>query len=126
MYYICSGNKGADQLRGYVALFSHMHNAGFLLTRLILWLISGNEFQHKKTFNNVDKITDNFHHFLDIFHASSGFVLQIYKIVIKHCRDIIEIMVLDKATSFHGSFCCTTITVIRYLYTVLISLSPSY
>ena len=60
---------------------------------------------------SIDTITDSL----------SGFVLQSYKIVIKHSIDIIKIIVLDKATSFHGSFCCTTITVIRYLYTVLIS-----
>ena len=36
-----SENKGADQLRGYrvvdLRLFSNMQNAGFLMTRLILF-----------------------------------------------------------------------------------------
>ena len=41
MYYPCSENRGADQLRGYREadlrfLFSHMQKAGFLMTRLIL------------------------------------------------------------------------------------------
>ena len=39
LYYLCSENKGADQLRGHreadLSLFSHMQNAGFLLRRLI-------------------------------------------------------------------------------------------
>ena len=38
LYYLCSENKGADQLRGYreadLRLFSHMQKAGFLITRL--------------------------------------------------------------------------------------------
>ena len=39
-FYLCSENKGADQLRGYREadlrlLFSHMQNVGFLMTRLI-------------------------------------------------------------------------------------------
>ena len=45
MYYICSENKGADQLRGYCKAdlrlcFSHMQKAGFLT----MWLISGTVF----------------------------------------------------------------------------------
>ena len=40
-YYLCSENKGADQLRGYhkadLRLSVHMQNVGFLLT----WLIYG-------------------------------------------------------------------------------------
>ena len=41
LYYLCRENKGADQLRGYREAdlrlcFSHMQNAGFLMTRLIL------------------------------------------------------------------------------------------
>ena len=44
-YYPYSENKGADQLRGYREadmrlLFSHMQKAGFLTTRLILFLWS--------------------------------------------------------------------------------------
>ena len=40
MYYPCSENKGADQLRGYREaelrlLFSHMQKAGFHMTRFI-------------------------------------------------------------------------------------------
>ena len=40
MYYPCSENKDADQLRGYreadsASLFSHMQKSGFLTTRLI-------------------------------------------------------------------------------------------
>ena len=40
LYYLCSENKGADQLRGYREAdlrlcFSHMENVGFLMTRLI-------------------------------------------------------------------------------------------
>ena len=40
LYYLCSENKGADQLRGYREadlrlLFSHMEKAGFLTTRLL-------------------------------------------------------------------------------------------
>ena len=36
MYYLCSENKGADQLHGYwsEAVFSHMQKAGFLATRI--------------------------------------------------------------------------------------------
>ena len=39
MYYLCSENKGADQLHGYSAAdlhlyFSHMQKAGFLMKRL--------------------------------------------------------------------------------------------
>ena len=39
MYYLCSENKGADQLRGHreadlCLWFSHMQNVGFLMTRL--------------------------------------------------------------------------------------------
>ena len=40
LYYPCSENKGADQLRGYYReadlrfLFSHMQKSGFLTTRL--------------------------------------------------------------------------------------------
>ena len=46
LYYPCSGNKGADQLRGYREAnlricFSHMQKAGCLITRLI--------FNNKKT-----------------------------------------------------------------------------
>ena len=41
LYYPSSGDKDADQLRGYREtdlrpLFSHMHNSGFLTSRLIL------------------------------------------------------------------------------------------
>ena len=41
LYYLCSENKGADQLRSYRLadlhlLFSHKQNVGFLMT----WLIS--------------------------------------------------------------------------------------
>ena len=41
LYYPCSENKGADQLRGYREAdlrlcFSHMQKVGFLTTRLIL------------------------------------------------------------------------------------------
>ena len=38
LYYLCSENKGADQLRGNCKadLFSHMQNIGYLVTRLIL------------------------------------------------------------------------------------------
>ena len=41
LFYLCSGNKGADQLRGYpvadlaASLFSHMPNLGFHMTRFI-------------------------------------------------------------------------------------------
>ena len=35
LHYLCSENKGADQLCGYASLFSHMQNVGFLMTRLI-------------------------------------------------------------------------------------------
>ena len=40
MYYPCSKNKGADQLRGYpeddiMSLFSHMQIVGFLMRWLI-------------------------------------------------------------------------------------------
>ena len=44
LYYPYSENKGADQLCSYcpadlrLCLFSHMQKAGFLITRLILWL----------------------------------------------------------------------------------------
>ena len=43
MYYLCSENKGADQLRGYHEAdlrlcLSHMQNVGFLMTRLICCL----------------------------------------------------------------------------------------
>ena len=34
LYFLCSENKGADQLRGF-AKFSHMQNVCFLMTRLI-------------------------------------------------------------------------------------------
>ena len=42
LYYPCSENKGADQLRGYreadsAPLFSHMQIVGFLTRRLILY-----------------------------------------------------------------------------------------
>ena len=37
LYYPCSENKGADQLRADLRLyFSHMQKAGFLMTRLTL------------------------------------------------------------------------------------------
>ena len=41
LYYLCSENKGADQLRGYRSAdlrlcFSHMQKADFLTTSLIL------------------------------------------------------------------------------------------
>ena len=44
MDYLCSENKGADQLCGYHEAdlrlcFSHMQNVGFLMTRLICWLL---------------------------------------------------------------------------------------
>ena len=35
LFYLCSENKGADQLRGSALLFSHMQNVGFLMMRLI-------------------------------------------------------------------------------------------
>ena len=40
LHYLCSENKGADQLRGYREVdlrlfFSHMQNVSFLMTRLI-------------------------------------------------------------------------------------------
>ena len=40
LYYLCSENKDADQLRGYRKAdlplgFSHMQNVGFLIMRLI-------------------------------------------------------------------------------------------
>ena len=52
-YYLCSENKGTDKLRSYNAAylglcFSHMHKAGFLVTRLkygFVWLLS--ESRHK-------------------------------------------------------------------------------
>ena len=40
MYYLCSENKGADQLRGYrksdlrLFFFLHMQKSGFLMTRI--------------------------------------------------------------------------------------------
>ena len=36
LYYLCTRNKGADQLHGYryAPLFSHMHKADFLMTWL--------------------------------------------------------------------------------------------
>ena len=39
LYYLCSENKGADQLRGHSEAdlrlcFAHMQKAGFLITRL--------------------------------------------------------------------------------------------
>ena len=47
LYYLCSENKGADQLRGYreadLRLFSHVQKAGFLTTRLIYDLVRGVE-----------------------------------------------------------------------------------
>ena len=41
LYYLCSENKGADQLCVYrtadlLLLFSHMQKTGFLMTQLIL------------------------------------------------------------------------------------------
>ena len=43
LYYLCSENKGADQLCGYAAsLFLNMQKAGFLITRLILFLEATN------------------------------------------------------------------------------------
>ena len=46
LYYLCSENEGADQLRGHREadlrlLFSLMHNVDFLMTRLILVLRAG-------------------------------------------------------------------------------------
>ena len=47
LFYLCSENKGADQLCGYreadLRLFSHMQNVSFLIKRLIciLFYISG-------------------------------------------------------------------------------------
>ena len=38
LYYPCSKNKGADQLCGSAALFSHMQKSGFLMARLIYGL----------------------------------------------------------------------------------------
>ena len=36
VYYLCSENKGTDQLRGHPSAFVlHMQRAGFLITRLI-------------------------------------------------------------------------------------------
>ena len=67
MYYPCSENKGADQLRGYreadlrASLFSHMQIVGFLMRRLICLFIhvfetSLNNFMHNYCF---------FAHFVD-------------------------------------------------------------
>ena len=44
LYYPCSENKGADQLRCSVPLFSHMQIVGFLMQRLISFNISFHQF----------------------------------------------------------------------------------
>ena len=48
MYYPCSENKGADQLRSYCEadlrlFFSHRQKSGFLMTRLFMILLSGGQ-----------------------------------------------------------------------------------
>ena len=41
---VCSENKGADQLRGYVFLFSHMPNVGFLNAAHLFLIYQGHIF----------------------------------------------------------------------------------
>ena len=38
LYYLCSENKGADQLRGSAPLFLNILKTGFLMTQLIFLL----------------------------------------------------------------------------------------
>ena len=37
-HYLSSENKGADQLHGYGIVFSHMQNAGFLITKRLSFI----------------------------------------------------------------------------------------
>ena len=56
LFYLCSENKSADQLRGSASLFSHMQNVGFLITRLNYIFFFGIQLRIKSLFFYVHDV----------------------------------------------------------------------